>query len=383
MPRTTRRLAVAAAAVGRVLPLGAVVGAAPAAAANHSVNLRVNQADARSSELVLIRGRALRGGSAPGAVRVVLLLRKPGGALRPVQATRTGPAGRYSFRHRLAGNRQYRVRYEQPNGSLLARSGVVSVAGRSAPRTREERTAAWRDTLGSPATKPRTQRLHGASVRYRGWKNAVVAQVGANTSIVRGEILSAYRGAGTIRGRLGAPIGDENCQLLGTGCLQRFQNGAIYVDPAAPRRVTVVSGHPPKRASFIAVGRSQVGYVEPYYRGSKYNAWMGNSNAWCGYYQAWVGRASGNGAVFPRGRNFDAQVQTFTRKASRVGGPRVGAFVFFDYRGVGRPTHGGYVVGVNSNGTIQILEGNTGPSSARAVRESVRGTSQVHSYWMP
>ncbi|MDP3969796.1 MAG: CHAP domain-containing protein, partial [Nocardioides sp.] len=245
-------------------------------------------------------------------------------------------------------------------------------------RTLEQRQAAWRGPLGAARSGVRTQ----GQVRYRDFARGIVAQRGRNASIVQGTVLRAYRNAGGVGGRLGAPLADQHCQLLGTGCLQRFERGAIYVDPQGQRKVNVVRGRP-GIASYIAVGRSQVGYVEPSRGASKFNAWIGNDNPWCGFFQAWVSRASGNGDWFPKAVNFRRQVAKLESRGTRIARPRVGSVVFFDYRGWNRPSHVGFVTAVHANGTITTLEGNTGPRNARGVKESVRGTSQVHSYWLP
>lgn len=375
MSRTSRHV-LAAAGTALVLGAAGLVAPSPAAAAEAAVSLHANQRDARGSELVRLRGRAVVGGQAAGGRRVELLVRKPGGRVRQVAVTKTGPGGRYAVQDRGRGPRQYRVRLERRGGALLARSTFVGVRGRGAARTLEQRQADWRGPLGAARSGVRTV----GQVRYREFTRGVVAQRGGNASIVQGAILRAYRNAGGVGGRLGAPVADQHCQLLGTGCLQRFQRGAIYVDPQGQRKVNVVRGRPAV-ASHIAVGRSQVGYVEPSPGASKYNAWIGNSNPWCGFFQAWVSRASGNGDWFPRAVDFERQVKKVMNRGTRLARPRVGAVVFFDLPDSGRPTHVGFVTAVNADGTITTIEGNTGPRAGRLVKETRRYTTQVHSYW--
>lgn len=380
--RRARHAVAVTAALTLVAPALALAPAPAATAASAKVSLRANQADVRASEEVALTGRVLVDGSAPGRVRVALLARTSGSKFSRVQVARTGPAGRYSFLHRRKGTTQYRVRYERPNGSALARSRIVTVQARTAPRRVEERRASW-PRLGRATSGVRTARRFGKQVRFGQHARGVVAQVGANSAVVRGAIWKLYRKNGGIGGALGAPVADVHCQLLGKGCLQRFQRGAIYVNPRAPRSRVVVSGHPPARAAYIAVGRSQIGYVEPAYRKSKFNAWMGSDRAWCGFFQSWVSRASGNGDWFPKAKHFNIQVRKVERRGTRLKRPRVGAIVFFDYVGRGRPSHVGFVTAVHGNGTITTLEGNTGPRSARGIVETVRSTASVHSYWIP
>lgn len=378
-----RRWASATAALALVAPLLALIAAAPASASGAAVSLRINQGDVRGSETLLVQGRALVDGKAPGRVRIALVARKPGGRFTRVRVTRTGPAGRYSIQHRRAATTQYRARLERPNGSLIASSRIVTVERRTAARRLEERRAAWGKALGAARSNVRTVNRFRSRVRFVEHARGIIAQVGANSSVVQGAILQAYRRNGAVTGRLGAPVGDQHCQLTGNGCLQRFQRGAIYRNPQAPRPLVVVSGHPPARAAYIAVGRSQIGYVEPAYRKSKFNAWMGSNRAWCGFFQSWVSRASGNGDWFPAAKHFDTQVARVYARGTKLRGPRVGAIVFFDNHGYGRPSHVGYITAVHANGTITTLEGNTGPRHARGIVESVRSTSNVHSYWMP
>lgn len=382
-PRPRRRIAVLAATLGLVAPLLAVATAAPATAAQPAISLRANQADVRAGEMIVLHGRASLDGGAPGRVRVAIVARKPGGRFTRVRVTRTAPGGRFSIQHRRAATTQYRARFERPDGSVMARSPIVTVERRTTPRRLAERHADWGPRLGAARGGVRTARRFGRPVRFARFARGVLAQVGPNTSVVRGRVLELYRDNGGVRGRLGAPIADQHCQLLGGGCLQRFQRGAIYVNPAAPQSRVVVSGHPPARAAYIAVGRSQIGYVEPAYRRSKFNAWMGSHRAWCGFFQSWVSRASGNGDWFPAAKHFDTQVARVYKRGTRLRGPRVGAVVFFDNHGYGRPSHVGYVTAVHANGTITTLEGNTGSRSARTIKESVRSTTNVHSYWMP
>lgn len=376
MLRTSRH-ALAAAGTALVLGAAGLVAPSPAVAADAAVSLHANQRDARGSELVLLRGRAVVDGRAAGGRRVELLARAPGGRLRTVEVTRTGPRGRYTVQDRRRGAREYRVRLERRGGALLARSRIVHVGGRGAARTLEERHAAWRKPLGAARSGVRTT----GRVRYREFARGIVAQRGRNASIVQGAVLRAYRDNGGVGGRLGAPLADQHCQLLGSGCLQRFQRGAIYIDPRGQRTVNVVRGRPAV-AAHIAVGRSQVGYVEPSRNASKFNDWMGNDNPWCGFFQAWVSRASGNGDLFPKAVNFRRQVAKVEARGTRIARPRVGSVVFFDYRGWNRPSHVGFVTAVHTNGTITTLDGNTGPRDARGVKESVRSTRQVHSYWL-
>ncbi|MDP3891112.1 hypothetical protein, partial [Nocardioides sp.] len=128
MSRNPRHL-LAAAGTALLLAAAGLVAPSPAAAVDSTVGLSANQSDARGSELVLLRGRALVDGQAAGGRRVVLLARAPGGTLRRAAVTRTGPQGRYAFQDRRGGAREYRVRLERPGGALMARSRIVAVAG--------------------------------------------------------------------------------------------------------------------------------------------------------------------------------------------------------------------------------------------------------------
>ncbi|MDP3891113.1 CHAP domain-containing protein [Nocardioides sp.] len=390
-PRVTARRSVRRAVVPVALGMVAslLVAGGTAAAADRvrtATALAVDHQAARTTEQVLLRGRVRTPGGGAGGMTVRVQSRAPGGTFATVTTLRTGAQGRFAFLHRPYGARDYRAVALRDSRRQASRSPVRQVAPRSAARSLEQRSSLVAGRVGVREAGPHTQRRHGTSVTWARHQRGILAQVRRNTSVVSGPVLEEYLRRGGVGGRLGAPVADVDCQGYENACLQRFQRGAIYVNPRAMRRVTTAFG-PPARAAFLAVARSQRGYREPYYRGSKYSLWQNSSNAWCGFYLAWVSRASGNGDAFPRAGHFSQQVSTIRARGRTTSTPRVGHFAFIDYFGNGRPTHVGLVTKVRRDGRLVLLEGNVasngGSGRPRGVFRIVRNRGSVLFYARP
>lgn len=385
--RAVVRRAVAPAVLGLVA--GLLVAGGPATAAERvstTTALTVDHHDARTTEQVLLRGRVRTPKGGAGGMTVRIRSRVQDGSFATIATLRTGPQGRFTLLHRPYGAREYRAVAVRDARRQASHSPIRQVASRRAARSLEERSALVAARVGVRESGPHTQQRHGTSVTWARHRRGVLAQVRRNTSVVTGAVLEEYLRRGGVGGRLGAPVADVDCQGYESACLQRFQRGAIYVNPRAMRRVTTAFG-PPARAAFIAVARSQQGYREPYYRGSKYSLWQGSSNAWCGFYLAWVSRASGNGDTFPRAGHFSQQVSAIRARGRTTSTPRVGHFAFIDYFGTGRPTHVGLVTKVRRDGRLVLLEGNVasngGSGRPRGVFRIVRHRGSVLFYARP
>lgn len=375
-----------AAAATALLTVAGLLAAPPASAAprSTSVALAVSQDAARTTEAVVLRGRVrLAGGGAPGRARVRIESRRPGGAFSTVMTVRTGPKGRFFVQHRPYGARDYRAVVVRDAERAASRSPVRRVAVRKAGRTLPARAQLLRSRLRDATGPARTYRRFGARVAAQPFARGLLVRWGKNTSLVEGAVLTEYTRRGGVRGRLGAPVADVDCQGLDRACLQRFQRGAIYVHPSAPHRVTSVVGER-RVASLLAAAQAWSGYREPSYRGGKFSHWQGNRNAWCGSFLSWASHASGNGEAFPRSGVFSEQVAIIRSRGRTHSRPRVGSFAFINYFGNGRPTHVGLVTGIRKDGRIELIEGNVasngGTGHPRGVFPIVRSPGSVLFY---
>ncbi|WP_084507415.1 hypothetical protein [Arthrobacter sp. TB 26] len=86
--------------------------------------------------------------------------------------------------------------------------------------------------LGYPLTAEIcTLRDSGCVQRFQG--GAVYWSAAGGAHAVWGSILGGYAGMNWEAGRLGYPTGPESCGLRDNGCLQRFENGAMHWSPAS------------------------------------------------------------------------------------------------------------------------------------------------------
>lgn len=363
------------------------VGAQPAVAAQRtSVSIDVNSSTVRTTELVFVRGRVTRPGGPAARAKVKIQARKPGGRFRTIAWKTAGRKGRFTIAYRPGGTRVYRAVVVRTSRYRASVSDRERASRTTRPRSYPARQRALAFKLGRPTRAVRTTRRFGQRVVHGSYRGGFLAQVGSNTSIVYGRILDRYQAVGGVAGRLGAPIADGTCQLYERACLQRFQNGTIYLNRRARHPVRIVYGSGPKTA-FMAAALSQAGYREPSYRGGKFNRWQGNRNAWCGFFLAWASRASGNGNAFPRAGVFSKQVAEVRRRGGLFHRPKVGAAAFIDYFGNGRPTHVALVVGVTRDGRIRTVEGNVDSRGRtghpRGVFRLTRSTKRVLFYANP
>ena len=88
---------------------------------------------------------------------------------------------------------------------------------------------------------------------------SLYASAATPASLVLGEIRRRYLGAAGESGALGYPRSDEGCGLVGGGCWQVFQNGSIYYSPVAGTRI-VSNGAVRDRWGALGWERGRMGY---------------------------------------------------------------------------------------------------------------------------
>lgn len=243
-----------------------------------------------------------------------------------------------------------------------------------------------RPTIGAPTSGFVSTHWRGTEITYRRYRHGMLAHNGQAVRMVSGPILSAYDQRSGPRGRLGAPLLAQRCGLLEGACIQRFQNGAVYWNPRAPGKNKRVAYGTGRIATYIAVARSQAGYVEPGYRQNKYGKWLTGKKAlrrpWCSFFQSWVSAASGNGtAAAPRKKRFSSFVKAVRKRGGLTSKVAVGDFAFIDYFHDGRTSHVGLVIKVTKK-KVTLVEGNIHvPGNAPSgVHVNTRRKSQVTFY---
>ncbi|MBM9460818.1 hypothetical protein JK386_12985 [Nocardioides sp. zg-536] len=378
-PRLVPRLALTLATTGLVLAVAAALLPPPPASAARATALKLSStaADFRSGEEVFLRVEARRGGRAIAKVKIRVLSRTGNGSWREVARKTTGSGGTVVVSDRPSRTTTYRaVTVERKVGSRS-----IKVARTTRARTLAQRQEALAQVTGRARGAAVTTRRLGSQVVYQRHARAVVAQVGSSTWLVRGRMLKAYLRKGGVEGRLGAPVVDMRCGLLEGACVQRFQNGAIYLNNKARKKVAVAYGRT-KATPILAAALSQRGYREPTYRGSKYGKWVGSKQPWCGIFLAWASHASGSGDAIPRAKSFPAMISKVRARGQVRSAPKVGRIAFIG----STPHHAVLILAVRQN-TIVTLEGNVGTRGGaghpRGVRKLVRPLSSVKFYAEP
>ena len=116
----------------------------------------------------------------------------------------------------------------------------------------------------------------------------------------------------------------------------------------------------------IAKAKSQLGVTEypPNSNKTKYCTEYGVTCAWCVIFLWWCFKHSDNSKYFYGGGKSASSSQLMNYYKSKgkftKTGPKVGDIVFFNFENKnGSPKHVGIVIGVNSDGSITTIEGNT------------------------
>lgn len=120
-------------------------------------------------------------------------------------------------------------------------------------------------------------------------------------------------------------------------------------------------------ARLVEVALAEVGTIEgPKDNETKYGKFAkANFQPWCGSFCMWVANAAG--VKIPNTVYTPAGAQAFIKlgawQMAEVATPEIGDIAYFDFPsdGVDRISHVGIVVGVNSDGTVDTVEGNTSP----------------------
>lgn len=118
-------------------------------------------------------------------------------------------------------------------------------------------------------------------------------------------------------------------------------------------------------ARLVEVALAEVGTIEgPKDNETKYGKFTkANFQPWCGSFVMWC--ADQAGVKVPNTVYTPAGAQSFikagTWQMAEVATPAVGDIAYFDFPsdGVDRISHVGIVVGVNTDGTVDVVEGNT------------------------
>lgn len=301
------------------------------------------------------------------------------GSKRKTLATVTSNAsGTYFYSVRPGTTTRFRAR----RATLV--SPQVKAQATTSVRTLEAREKELAFMLGKPNGWPVTTN----SVTYRKYAHGTLIRAGSRTWLVRGEILKEYLRRDGVKGKLGAPRYDERCHLKEGACLQRFAHGSIYTNSHAKDRTTSVIA-PGPNADLVATALSQVGYLEPSYRHSKYNKWMrrtGRGDAWCGYFAAWSSVASGHGSAVIKAKTFAGMVKAEKKRGRLTSKPAVGRLAYIDYSYKGRPTHVGIVLKYTGS-YVWLVEGNVSAGGhgkqPRGVYIVKRKRSQIVKYANP
>ncbi len=386
-----------------VLPTGLPLGATSAVAAAHKATLSSSASNVVKGEAVWFTG-TLRDSSGGAKTKVILQHRAPGGSWRSLASTRSSASGSFTIRTHPTSTREYRIRAEL-DGKMRS-SETVRVTRTTKKRSLETRRTQIGDRLGTASTGVKTARatslrkvgLSGVTkMRYQTFSKGTLVEVtrkgAVRTWLVQGKIRTAWNKAKKMTGTYGVPKEDAQCGLLEGGCVQSFAKGALYSKSSKSKAIGQKGTS--RAAELIAVARSQVGYKEPSWRGSKYNRWVGSSYAWCGVFQSWVAVASGNPGVLPTRDNFPALVRavkasksitTFSPR-SKKHKPKVGSYAFYDYSySRSGATHVGLILQVRKK-TLVTLEGNTSKSggfgSKRGVYIRERSKARVDFYAHP
>lgn len=135
----------------------------------------------------------------------------------------------------------------------------------------------------------------------------------------------------------------------------------------------------------INIARSQVGVREAPYKSNrqKYGAWYGwNGVPWCAQFLSWCFASTGGSYLIGGKTASVAVLASRMRARGRYGSlPSVGSIAIFN-----NYTHTELVTGINSNGTVNTIGGNTGPSSISnggGVYASTRSRSLIRGYCYP
>ena len=139
-------------------------------------------------------------------------------------------------------------------------------------------------------------------------------------------------------------------------------------------------------ARLVEVALGEVGYIEgPKDNETKYGKFTkSNFQPWCGSFVMWC--ADQAGVKVPNTVYTPAGAQSFikagTWQMAEEATPEIGDIVYFDFPndGVDRISHVGIVVGVNTDGTVDTVEGNTAPDKKGDQRNGGEACRKTRAY---
>lgn len=117
---------------------------------------------------------------------------------------------------------------------------------------------------------------------------------------------------------------------------------------------------------------------------------VGNAYPWCCAFVWWIFKKCGASDLFYGGKKtaYCPTVETYYRKQKQwyTNNPKVGDLVLFDFSGSGKAEHIGILEKINSNGTYQCIEGNTGTgndANGGCVMRRIRTRAQIRGFARP
>ena len=124
----------------------------------------------------------------------------------------------------------------------------------------------------------------------------------------------------------------------------------------------------------LAVARAELGTREhpPGSNRVKYSDWYGLVGAWCAMFVSWVADQADAADLIPRHAWTPSGAAWFRGRGQWGTQPRPGALVFFEWPGMGRISHVGFVEAVHADGSITTIEGNTDVAGGRTGGQVMR-----------
>ncbi|WBU37764.1 CHAP domain-containing protein [Homoserinibacter sp. YIM 151385] len=379
---------VGALAIGLSLMVAAPAQAAP----TPQLTITTQQTEIRKGEAPRLSGTVKLSGKALSGVTVTIQTRLTTKWSTAITA-KTNSKGVFVTNVQRVKRADIRAYLGASSKWASAASEPVSVELTEAPQTLEQKQELLAAQLGAATSKLMTgTSKKGVKIRWQRYSSGYLLERNTGSGKERTWYISAkfaepYRKAGSALSTLGVPTQDPQCGLLDTGCMQEFDGGVMYRNPkgkaTTTANATLWTGNVAS-TKMIAVERTQLGYVEPGFRINKYTSWSGYRVAWCAMFQTWAGFAGGESQAVPNAKNFDQFKALARQRGLSKGKPKTGAVVFLAFGGGNVATHAGIVTKVNSNGTIDTLEGNvTQANGSRKVVAKTRPTTMVTAWFMP
>jgi len=166
---------------------------------------------------------------------------------------------------------------------------------------------------------------------------------------------------------------------------------ALDGDSFQPRRVAAAAGPGPTsdlRLRMLQLAAGEVGTREASNRNDgevlKYSRYFGRgSEAYCADFVSWISTHAGAPLNYCNCSELERHLKQTGNWKGR-GNPQPGDIVLFDWNGDGKPDHVGLVEGVNSDGSLRTIEGNTSNSAgAEGVWRRTRSMASVVGFGNP